>query len=79
MEDYKDKLSSFSNRIKNEKIEVPIQKVKPLTDFEKETVVQLNVELPKLLIKKLKSRCLEHDLKIKDFIALAIENELKRN
>lgn len=78
MENYKDRLDSFATRIKEEKVELPIQKVEP-TNFVTEAEVQLNVYIPKSMMKKLKSKCIERDLKIKQFIVLAIEHEIGQN
>jgi hypothetical protein len=75
MENYKDKLNSFANRIRDDKIELPMQKVEPKKNVE-ETEVQLNVYIPKTLMKKLKNKCVERDLKIKEFIEIAIEREM---
>ena len=76
MENYKDKLNSFATRVKEDKVEIPIQKVKPINSSN-ETEVQLNVYIPKSMMRKLKSKCLERDLKIKEFIAIAIEREME--
>lgn len=76
MENYKDRLNSFANRVKEEKIELPIQKVEP-TNFVSEAEVQLNVYIPKSMMRKLKSKCIERDLKIKEFIATAIAHAIE--
>ena len=78
MENYKDKLNSFTERNKNDNVKLPMQKVKQVSTLAIEKETQLNVELPKSLMKKLKSYCIEKDLKIKEFILLAINNELKK-
>lgn len=78
METYKDKLNSFTDRIKNDNVKLQMQKVKQVSTLAIEKETQLNVELPKSLMKKLKSYCIEKDLKIKEFILLAINNELKK-
>jgi hypothetical protein len=75
MENYKDKLNSFATRIREDKIELPMQKVEP-RNFLEDGEVQLNVYIPKALMKKLKNNCVERELKIKEFIAIAIEREL---
>lgn len=75
MENYKDKLNSFATRVKEEKVELPIQKVEP-KNFVTEAEVQLNVHIPKSMMRKLKSKCIVRDLKIKQFILLAIEHEI---
>ena len=77
MKDYKDQLGDFANRFKAEKVKASIQQVKPIITVQKEAEVQLNVELPRNLLKTLKSMCVEHDLKIKEFIVQAIRNEIE--
>lgn len=76
MENYKDRLNSFATRVKEEKVELPIQKVAP-TNFVSEAEVQLNVYIPKSMMRKLKSKCIERDLKIKEFIAMAIAHAIE--
>ena len=77
MKDYKDQLGDFASRFKAEKVKASIQQVKPILTVQKEAEVQLNVELPRNLLKTLKSMCVEHDLKIKEFIVQAIKNEIE--
>ena len=77
MKDYKDQLGDFASRFKAEKVKASIQQVMPIIPVQKEAEVQLNVELPKNLLKTLKSICIEHDLKIKEFIVQAIRNEIE--
>lgn len=74
MKDYKDNLAGFANRLKVNNTTNPIQQVKPIITKEEE--VQLNVELPKSLLKEIKKACLERELKIKEFVIQALEKQL---
>ena len=74
MKDYKDNLAGFANRLNADNIKTPIQQVKPIIIKEEE--VQLNVELPKSLLKVIKKTCLEKDLKIKEFVIHALQSHL---
>ncbi len=75
MNKYQDKLSGFAERMKSEENLAPIQEVKPigkknLKQSEKE--VQLNVWIPKSLMKKIKQKSLNEDISIKDFVTKGI-------
>lgn len=78
MNDYKDKLSGFANRLKTSTTQTPIQEVKPVSTLKPQIKddVQLNIWISRSLMKQIKSRCLEKDLSIKDFVTITIENEL---
>lgn len=75
MEDYKNKLGSLADKLKKDPPHTPIQEVHPVkaaTDM-KDPEAQLNVWIPKGLLKKMKSYGLEHDLSLKDLNILALE------
>ncbi|RCH54672.1 hypothetical protein DJ568_12700 [Mucilaginibacter hurinus] len=75
MEDYKNKLGSLADKLKKEPPKTPIQEVHPVkaTTELKEPEAQLNVWIPKGLLKKMKGYGLEHDLSLKDLSILALE------
>ena len=84
MTEFKDKLNSFASRLKSEEPIVPIQEVKPIQvkPIQKEAETQLNIWIPKSLMKKLKKASIDNDLTIKEFVVNAIEiimtKELKK-
>lgn len=75
MEDYKNKLGNLADKLKKAPPKTPIQEVHPVKiDAEvKEPEAQLNVWIPKGLLKKMKGYGLEHDLSLKDLSILALE------
>ncbi|MFA6245313.1 MAG: hypothetical protein WC615_00140 [Mucilaginibacter sp.] len=75
MEDYKKKLGGLADKLKNEPPTTPIQEVHPVKEAPslKEAEAQLNVWIPKGLLKKMKSYGLENDLSLKDINILALQ------
>lgn len=66
---YKDKLDLFANKIKTDSNRTPIQKVsKVRKEIKAEPEVQLNLWIPKTLMKKLKSDALEADISLKELV-----------
>ena len=78
MEDYKKKLGGLADKLKKDPPKTPIQEVHPVKDVEepKEAEAQLNVWIPKSLLKKMKSYGIEHDLSLKDINILALQSFL---
>lgn len=78
MTDYKNKLGSLADRLKNEEPKTPIQEVNPVKSKsgEKEPEGQLNVWIPKKLLKKMKNFGVEQELTQKDITILALEKYL---
>jgi hypothetical protein len=78
MTDYKNKLGNLADRLKNEEPKTPIQEVNPVKNnvSEKEAEGQLNVWIPKTLLKKMKNYGVEHELSQKDIAILALEKYL---
>jgi hypothetical protein len=80
MTDYKNKLGGLANRLKEEHPKTPIQEVAPvkskLTD--KLPEVQLNVWIPKMLLKAMKNYGLEKELSQKDITILALQELLSK-
>jgi len=75
MTKYQDKLSGFAERLKTEEIKTPIQEVKPVERIQQkpsEPEVQLNIWIPKSLMKKIKQKSLDKDISIKDFVTESI-------
>ncbi len=68
MTDYKDKLGGLADKLKKETPKTPIQEVHPVrqTAQEKEDEAQLNVWIPKTLLKRMKSYGVEYDVSLKD-------------
>lgn len=78
MEDYKNKLGSLANKLKQEPPKTPIQEVHPVKEpsESKEEEAQLNVWIPKSLLKKIKGYGLENDLSLKDATIIALQDLL---
>jgi len=78
MTDYKNKLGSLADRLKKEEPKTPIQEVSPVKTkaILKEPEGQLNVWIPKILLKKMKSYGVEKELTQKDITIAALEKFL---
>ncbi|MXV52445.1 hypothetical protein GS399_15830 [Pedobacter sp. HMF7647] len=72
MTDYKNKLGNLANKLKTEQPKMPIQEVTPIKQKIKEEEAQLNVWIPKVLLKKVKSHGIEHDLSLKEMAIQAL-------
>ena len=68
MTDYKDKLGGLADKLKKETPKTPIQEVHPVRQniIAKENEAQLNVWIPKGLLKRIKSYGVEYDQSLKD-------------
>lgn len=68
MTDYKDKLGGLADKLKKETPKTPIQEVHPIrqSTVVKEDEAQLNVWIPKSLLKRMKSYGVEYELSLKD-------------
>ncbi|RYY06473.1 MAG: hypothetical protein EOP43_06250 [Sphingobacteriaceae bacterium] len=78
MTDYKSKLGGLADRLKKEEPKMPIQEVSPVKDkaVEKEPEGQLNVWIPKTLLKKMKTYGVNQEKSQKDITILALEKYL---
>ncbi|MGN7206013.1 MULTISPECIES: hypothetical protein [Pedobacter] len=78
MTNYKDKLGNLADRLKKEEPKTPIQEVNPVKGRveEKEPEGQLNVWIPKKLLKRMKSFGVEKELTQKDIAILALDKYL---
>lgn len=78
MSDYKNKLGDLADRLKKEVPKTPIQEVSPVKGkvVEKEPEGQLNVWIPKKLLKRMKSFGVERELTQKDIAILALNKYL---
>ncbi len=78
MTDYKNKLGGLADRLKKEEPKTPIQEVNPVKSkiVEKEPEGQLNVWIPKKLLKKMKTYGVEQEKSQKDITILALEKFL---
>ncbi|WP_188417465.1 hypothetical protein, partial [Pedobacter mendelii] len=78
MSDYKNKLGNLANRLKKEEPKTPIQEVNPVKSKreEKEPEGQLNVWIPKKLLKRMKSFGVEKELTQKDIAIIALDKYL---
>lgn len=78
MTDYKNKLGSLADRLKKEEPKTPIQEVSPVKTkaILKEEEGQLNVWIPKTLLKKMKTHGVEKELTQKDITIAALEKFL---
>ena len=68
MTDYKDKLGGLADKLKKETPKTPIQEVHPVRQnvIAKEDEAQLNVWIPKGLLKRMKSYGVEYEQSLKD-------------
>ncbi|NCD67852.1 hypothetical protein [Mucilaginibacter agri] len=68
MTDIKDKLGGLADKLKKETPKTPIQEVQPVrqTAAVKEEEAQLNVWIPKALLKRVKTYGVEYDASLKD-------------
>jgi hypothetical protein len=74
MEDYKNKLSSLAGKLKQETPKTPIQQVLPVkTEQLNEEEVQLNIWIPKGLMKAIKNYGVANDLSQKNISIEAFE------
>ena len=75
MNDYKSKLGDLATKLKNEQPKMPIQEVNLIKSQGQSKVEegQLNVWIPKSLLKKMKSHGIETDLSLKDITIKALE------
>lgn len=78
MTDYKNKLGGLADRLKKEEPKTPIQVVNPVKSkiADKEPEGQLNVWIPKKLLKKMKTYGVEQEKSQKDITILALEKFL---
>lgn len=78
MTDYKNKLGGLADRLKKEEPKMPIQEVSPVKNkvIEKEPEGQLNVWIPKTLLKKMKTYGVNQEKSQKDIVILALEKFL---
>jgi hypothetical protein len=75
MTNYKDKLGGLADKLKTAPVQPPLQKVQPVKAPapDKATEVQFNNWIPKTLLKKLKTFCIEHEQSVKAFNIEALE------
>jgi hypothetical protein len=78
MTDYKNKLGGLADRLKKEEPKTPIQEVNPVKGktIDKEPEGQLNVWIPKTLLKKMKTYGVNQEKSQKDITILALEKFL---
>jgi predicted S18 family serine protease len=79
MNTYKSKLKNLADKLKRDDFKVPVQEVYAIKesshDYKNEA--QLNVWIPKELLKKIKIYALEMDLSQKDITILALKAFIK--
>lgn len=80
MTDYKNKLGGLANRLKEEHPKTPIQEVAPVKSRSADKLPegQLNVWIPKTLLKAMKSYGVEKELTQKDITILALQQLLNK-
>jgi hypothetical protein len=85
MTDYKDKLGGLADKLKKDTPKTPIQEVHPIRHSAalKEDEAQLNVWIPKTLLKRMKSYGIEYDASLKDIsidaLNFFLEAKLKKS
>jgi len=80
MDDYKKKLGSLADKIKNEKPQTPIQQVLPVkqsSPLSRQEEARFNNWIPRELKRKVKAYGVQHDLSQKDITIQALEDFLK--
>jgi len=75
MTNYQDKLGGLANKLKTTPPQPPMQKVQPIKAPapDRATEVQFNNWIPKTLLKRLKTFCIEHEQSVKEFNIEALE------
>lgn len=81
MTEYKDKLRSFASRLKKEKSLIPIQEVRPIdmNPLIKEAETQLNIWIPKSIMKKLKKYSIDNEKTIKEVVINSIVRRIENS
>lgn len=85
MTDYKDKLGGLADKLKKETPKTPMQEVQPIrqTTAVKEEEAQLNVWIPKALLKRVKTYGVEYDASLKDIsidaLKFFLDSKLKQS
>ncbi|GAB3743351.1 hypothetical protein [Spirosoma lituiforme] len=75
--DYNSRLQGFADRVKTEPVHLPVQKVIPMnTAAETKEEQQLNVWIPKDLMKRLKVKGAENNESLKEMVIKALEHFL---
>ena len=75
--DYTDKLQGFADRVKTEPVQLPVQKVMPVQSANGDKdEQQLNVWIPKDLMKRLKVKGAETDSSLKEMVITALNSFL---
>lgn len=84
MTDYKNKLGGLADKLKKDTPKTPIQEVHPIRQSAavKEDEAQLNVWIPKTLLKRMKSYGIDYDASLKDIsidaLKLFLDAKLKK-
>lgn len=74
---FADKLQGFADRVKTEPVQLPVQKVTPIEPVASpKEEQQLNVWIPKDLMKRLKVKGAEADKSLKEMVTEALEQFL---
>lgn len=75
---FTDRLQDFADRVKTEPVQLPVQKVTPVqaTAASPREEQQLNVWIPKDLMKRLKVKGAEADKSLKEMVTEALERFL---
>lgn len=85
MADYKDKLGGLADKLKKDTPKTPIQEVHPIKQSAaiKEEEAQLNVWIPRTLLKRMKSYGVEFDQSLKDIsidaLKLFLDAKMKKS
>lgn len=76
---FNERLGGFADRIKSEPVTVPVQQVTPLQQAtgQKQEQQQLNVWIPKQLLRRLKLRSVETGQSLKELVTASLEASLK--
>ena len=69
---FADKLQGFADRVKTEPVQLPVQKVTPVEPAASPKEQQLNVWIPKDLMKRLKVKGVETDKTLKEMVIEAL-------
>jgi hypothetical protein len=74
--EYTDKLQGFTERVKSEPVQLPVQTVTPVVATVSKDEQQLNVWIPKALMKRLKVKGAETEQSLKEMVIEALNSFL---
>lgn len=68
MNDFKNELEGFAQRLKNKEQSTPMQEVKPVKQTSNKEIIRTTVHLPADIHHKIKMHCVKNGISFKDFV-----------